>query len=781
MNFNFKLEPGKKRDILEIEEKKEPIISVIMPYYNSKEYIEQTVTSVLNQTFPYFELLIIDDGSTDKKSITKLKEIEKMDSRIKVFQKKNEGLAATRDYGIKKSNKSAKYIFILDDDDLIDKTYFETAYFALETNKNAAWAYADSVGFANKEYIWKYHFDSEKMKYQNILLSCAMIRKEVLQEVNGYEIKEKSVFEDWNLWLKLIGKGYYPIHLSYYAFWYRRKEVSELKKSKENYKKSMMIIKKTAQNITKKVEAIEFPRDNYNWDGIVTKLDNLVYPVRKKTEKKNILLVIPWMVMGGADKFNLDFIKLLDKNKYNITIITNQPTEYMWRQEFEQNACEIFDLSTFLDRKYWTLFINYIIKTRNIDLFFNTNSLFGYAIMPYIKAENPKLPILDYIHMEEWYNRNGGYSRDSAAVTTLIDKTLFCNQNSEIIFKDYFKVTKNKTNTVYIGVDANKFDSKKYNKEELKEKYEIEKDKINIGYICRIADQKRPFLLIEIIKETVKDNKNIKFLIAGDGPLLGPVKEKIKNEKLQDYVQILGSFKIPQEFYAICDITLNCSIKEGLALTTYESLAMGVPVISSDVGGQKELITEDVGVIIPLMQKETEILNYNYKKEEVMAYKNAIFKIIENIEKYKKNARKKIIDNFTLDKMIKNMEKEIENVIKNPSKEAEENGLKLKDNIRITKEYINHLLLATQWEYSFLCNKYKESIYKGPIKISMREKLENIIFKIEQFTIKIHLYHEFRIIWKFITGLFHVVTTPIKLILLEGKRIINIMKKIIKR
>ena len=142
-------------------------------------------------------------------------------------------------------------------------------------------------------------------------------------------------------------------------------------------------------------------------------------------DKKKLLFIIPWMVMGGADKFNLDVLKLLDKNKYEVTIITTIPTIYQWRVFFEKEAYEVFDLSTFIDEKYWNGFINYIIDSRKIDLVLVSNSSYGYASIPYIKACYPTIPIIDYIHMEEWYNRNGGYSRDSSAVNEFIDKTYF--------------------------------------------------------------------------------------------------------------------------------------------------------------------------------------------------------------------------------------------------------------------------------------------------------------------------------------------------------------------
>ena len=65
------------------------IISIITPFYNAKNYLEDTAKAIINQTFPYFEWLIIDDGSTDKESLEYLEKIGKMDSRIRIFHKES--------------------------------------------------------------------------------------------------------------------------------------------------------------------------------------------------------------------------------------------------------------------------------------------------------------------------------------------------------------------------------------------------------------------------------------------------------------------------------------------------------------------------------------------------------------------------------------------------------------------------------------------------------------------------------------------------------------------
>lgn len=709
-NFDYSQEPGKLLEKKEYEIK-EPVVSVIIPFYNDKDYIEQSVNAILNQTFPLFELLIIDDGSKDEESLKKLEEVSKKDSRIKVFHKENEGLSATRDYGARQASENTKYLVFCDSDDLLDQTFIECGYWTLETNKKASWAYSDSIGFDSMEYTWNTWFDSEKLKKENNLVEACIIRKEAFFQVNGYELREKAVNEDWNFWLKQVAKGNFPVHMNYYGIWYRRKEQGELAKSRENKERALEIIRNTASTITKRVEAIQYPKQDYNWDGIIEEVETVPNVTYTPNGKINILMMIPWMVTGGADKFNLDLLSGLDKEKFDITVILTEPTVNTYRQEFEKNAT-VYDLTTFLDKKYWTSFINYIIKKNNINLIFNTNCKFGYSMLPYIKAKYPRLPIVDYIHMEEWYNRNGGYSRDSSMVGSVIDKTLLCNKNSENILIDYFKRNEKDVETVYIGVDENEFNPENYNKEESLKKYNIEKNgRFIISYICRIADQKRPHLLMQIVKALKQERNDFLILIVGEGNMLASIKAEARRLQLMDNVMFLGNITKTKDIYAMSDLTLNCSIKEGVALTSYESLAMGVPVISSDVGGQKELISTDVGVIVPCLQKETEIKNFKYKPEEIQNYVQAINKVLGNLEFYKANCRKKILDGFTINHMIKKMSNIFENTAKSPNEEKIQNGEGLKDNLEITKELISMSFLANEKEYSWLCDEYNRTFY----------------------------------------------------------------------
>lgn len=816
IKFDFNNRPTKLNSNNKlVEEGFEPVISVITAYYNGKKYIDETINSILNQTYPYFEWIIVNDGSTDQESLKKLEEIKNKDARIKILHKENSGLAATRDYGAAHASKSSKYFFFLDDDDLLAPTYFECAYWTLETHPEASWAYTDIVNFGVLSAIAPTKFDPERQKKENQLAAAAMIRRTDFELVNGYELKEKAVNEDWNFWLKLQVEGKYPIRMNFWGFWYRRKDSieSELARSKENKKRSLEIINKTASKITKNVQGILYPKYDYNWEQFEDKFESIIVPKYKNNNKKKILMFIPWIAVGGADKFNVDLLKGIDKTKFEITVITTEPNLNPWRAQIEENVVGFYDLTTFLDQRYWVSFINYIIEKNEIDLIFNTNSRFGYSILPYLKAKHSEIPIIDYVHMEEWYWRNGGYSRDTSAVHEVIDKTLLCNENSRKILVDHFKVKDEETKTVYIGVDEEKFNPEKMDINEIKERLGVNKEKKVISFIARIEGQKRPYLLIEILNKLSKERNDFVCVVAGNGSLLKQIKQKAKHYKIQENIVFLGEVKNTKEIYAISDVTLNCSIKEGLALTSYESLSMGVPVVSADVGGQKELINEKVGRVVPCIQKETDINNYNYSDEEINPYVEALNNILDNLEKYKSECRKTILDKFTIKQMVENMSNIINETIENPNQEKIENGKKLFTNINVCKELITKTIVAFKEEYIWLAKKYYDdtrelaeisNIYpiqtvekdSSSRKITLRKVLNTLKRKMEDIAIKLHIINEFTIVYDFLKAIKNMIKgfilgtikyakffigSVIKFIKLECERLVNLIKKIIKK
>lgn len=668
--FDYTMVPGQRIIKNKYINDKEPLISIITGYYNCKKYIRQTANSIINQTFPYWEWIIINDGSTEEGTEEVLKEIEQLDCRIKIYNEKNQGRIATRDKAI--SRAKCDLLFILDADDVIDKTMLECSYWTLYTNPKASWVYADLVNFDGQEFLWKKKFDCNVEKKENIIPVCSLIKRKALESVGCYGVVDNDVHEDWHLWLRMLEKGYFPIRMNYYGFWYRKKKeggiLDSINKDKKRDEHARKEIEKQAEKIKGEVFAIQFPtttRTNYNSYPYTFKWDRR--PINTKKEKIRLLFIFPWFKVGGADKFNLDLIERLDKNKFDITIVTTETSNYIWRQKFEKHA-EVFDLTSFLNRQDWPAFIHYLIKSRNIDIVMQSNSYFGFYVIPWLKSEFPEVVFTDYLHSVNWSWRNGEYPRDSIAIDGFLDKTYTCTKTLKEIMKNDMGRTVDNVKTVYIGVDEEVFDSKKVeitNNKDLAKQLDKLKGKKSILFLCRISEEKRPILMEKVFKKIVEKNKNIILMVVGDGPELNEMKKNAEKDGITDNIIFFGMQSDVKSFYKIADVSVICSLVEGLTITTYESLAMGTPVVTADVGGQKELVDETCGRVVQNIQTAKDgMYNRNYSDEEINRYVNAIEEVLID-NSINKNCRNKIINGFTVNNMVKTFEKEFQDFQKN--------------------------------------------------------------------------------------------------------------------
>ncbi|MBQ7759550.1 MAG: glycosyltransferase family 2 protein [Acidaminococcaceae bacterium] len=107
-------------------------VSIIVPVYNVELYLEKCILSLINQTYKNIEIILIDDGSTDKSGKI-CDEYCQRDNRIKVFHNKNNGVSHARNYGI--NNSCGDYIAFVDSDDYVDKKYVERLIGGIETEE----------------------------------------------------------------------------------------------------------------------------------------------------------------------------------------------------------------------------------------------------------------------------------------------------------------------------------------------------------------------------------------------------------------------------------------------------------------------------------------------------------------------------------------------------------------------------------------------------------------------------------------------------------------------
>lgn len=656
--FDVMTQPGlslKQPFIKNVEWK--PLVSIITPFYNGGAYFEETFNAIINQTFPWYEWIIINDGSTNHGDVEIVKELAKKDARIRVIDQENRGLAAARNQGYQESR--AEVVVQVDQDDILSEQYVEYAYWGLFFNRDAAWAYTWSVGFLGKKFLWKKPFDFEMMKKQNSLVEMAAVRKSAWEKAGGYSVYPFSYYEDWMFWLKLMEKGLKPVCLGGYLSWYRWTEtgmLAGLKSDSIRENRCMRIINAQVDKLGEPQIATIYPtskRSSLYAKRATVQWDNQYKDERKKG--KTILVILPWMVMGGADKFNYDSLLGLKAKGFNISIITLLPSSNEWAYKFKEITDDIFVLPNFLDTIHYLDFVEYYIQSRNVDAVMVSGTTVGYHMVPLLRLHFPSLPIFDYLHMEEWYWKGGGHARSSAVFKDFLDKTYVCNSNTERIMNEYFECDKNKVETLYIGVDEDKFNAEKVKDYYLHDLLSLDKSVKIVLFPCRIHPQKRPFMLLDIADKVRKENPNIVFVVVGDGPQLNELRAEIVKRGLNYTIKCIGSQNDMTLCYKAADITLICSLKEGISLTTYESCSMGTPVISSDVGGQKELVSDATGKLVKLRQSEEHDIDARvFPEEEVQEYVDAILEIVSDKDRYNvlsNNCRKMVTEKYKMSDM----------------------------------------------------------------------------------------------------------------------------------
>lgn len=662
MEFDYACQPGMREWDLNYVNNAVPLISIITAFYNDSEKLLQTACCVKNQTFPYFEWIIVDDGSTRKEALSLLEQVEKSDPRFRVLHKENGGPSAARNYGVR--HAVTDFILPLDSDDLIEPPFLEYCWWMLKRNPGAAWAYTGSVGFGSQEYLWDVPFDPIRLKRENHLTITALIRKDAFLSVGGYE-ERRNYNEDWQFWLKLVARGNYPAQSrGEYLFWYRRSDTGELSTVWDggaHERQNRKLIAKVAAEVKKPKPPVLYPcPDTFEWAAPVTASG--CRPLREKKEKCNILFLFPHLVMGGADKFNLDLIAGLDPKQFEAGIISMVPSENTWLQRFRQVTPNIFNLPNFLEPKDYAEFISSYIQSRQVDILFLSNAYHGYALLPWLRQQFPDLAIVDYVHMEEWYWRAGGYARTSGVYGSITEKTYVCNSGTENVLISNFGRKPETVETVHIGVDNAYFSKDQVVPGKLYEELKIEKDRPIVLFICRMHPQKRPFLMLEIAKRVKKQLPNVAFVAVGDGPQLQELRNRSRHLNLSQTVYFLGAKKEVRPYYRDAKLSLVCSLKEGLSLTAYESCAVGVPVISADVGGQKDLVDDRVGALILCQQSEADSFDTRtFPEEEVRAYVDSICTLLTDQAKWQaasEACQERIRQGFTIRNMVEHFEQE---------------------------------------------------------------------------------------------------------------------------
>jgi len=196
-----------------------PTVSVVIPCYNLGAYLDQAVQSVLDQTFRDFEIIIIDDGSTDP--VTRHLFTSYRRPKTRILQTANQGLAKARNLGIEEARGC--YVSCLDADDLLEPDFLHRTVEVLEANQSLAFASCWLKTFGDLNFEWSSNScDFPWLLAEDTVCTAALTRRAALVEVGGFDPgMPLPGYEDWDLAISLVERGLHGTVIPEYLFRYR--------------------------------------------------------------------------------------------------------------------------------------------------------------------------------------------------------------------------------------------------------------------------------------------------------------------------------------------------------------------------------------------------------------------------------------------------------------------------------------------------------------------------------------------------------------------------------
>jgi glycosyltransferase involved in cell wall biosynthesis len=200
-----------------------PRISVLMPCFNHGAWIGDALKSVEAQTFQDFEIVIVDDGSTDPETLRTLEAIDIPSARV--LKTPNRGLPAARNHAA--AHARGEIFCALDSDDRLAETWFEKGMAVLDSRPDVAFVSHWLETFGDERWTWKpERCDLQALLSWNTVNGAALVRRTAFEAVGGYDASMRHGCEDWDFWLRLVESGHQGTIVPEVLFYYRRHAAS---------------------------------------------------------------------------------------------------------------------------------------------------------------------------------------------------------------------------------------------------------------------------------------------------------------------------------------------------------------------------------------------------------------------------------------------------------------------------------------------------------------------------------------------------------------------------
>ena len=365
---------------------------------------------------------------------------------------------------------------------------------------------------------------------------------------------------------------------------------------------------------------------------------------------KKVLFVVDEKKMGGVSILLSDILNSINIKKYDIDVLVlHNNGDYL--SNLPKSVNILYGTSFFntvdytigevirsksISKIYSKIRLVYLMKTKRIgkriakerkkilNKKYDVEVAFKDGFCALFTAYGDSIRKYHWLHVDyEKYDCTSKYTSLFQEIFPKFDKIIGISNHVIEKFKEKYSVSM--TDVIY-----NIIDGEKIRKKSLEEKVNFDKSKLNLVAVGRIHKVKGYDRLIDVINKLNNENKinDVVLRIIGDGPEFSNIKNKIKENHLEDKVLLLGKMNNPYPYVKESDLFIMCSHNEGFGNVIIESFVLGVPVLSLEIASIKEIMTDSYGMI------------YSNSFEGLY---NGIRDVLDNheeLDKYKNNLKK---------------------------------------------------------------------------------------------------------------------------------------------
>ena len=258
--------------------KNSDLISIIIPCFNSGRTLSRTLDSIINQTWRKKEIILVNDGSTDKYTLKVINKFKK-NYNISVINQENLGLPSARNKGVEHS--SGDYLYFLDSDDWIEPNALDLMYRSIKANKDAAFIFSDTILEGNIKKIIKSEYNFFEQLFLNQIPYSIFISKKIWKKYGGYDNNMRLGYEDWEFNIRLGSNSQFGKRIAKPLFHY-------------NVSPSGMLLSKSSKHHAQIIKyIINKNQQLYNFKNIL----KLWVKWRKSPSSYPLIIFFPWYLI----------------------------------------------------------------------------------------------------------------------------------------------------------------------------------------------------------------------------------------------------------------------------------------------------------------------------------------------------------------------------------------------------------------------------------------------------------------------------------------------------